>query len=137
MSAQHCMIALLWSETDDDGEPLDSGDYEPSLELEVKVAEDWDRFRTIAEEMGFDPDEAMAQALHPDCDGDPWNQVAHDFVMTRNDKWQGFWDGKWQAPWGDRLTALARRFGATYQYVGDDGLIYPDLGLMAIQRLPS
>jgi len=136
MTAKHCMIALLWSETDDDGEPLDSGDYEPSPELEAKVTEDWERFRAMAEGMGFDPSEALAVALHSDCEGDPWNQAAHDFILTRNDHGAGFWDGHWHAPWGDRLTDLAKRFGETYLYV-EDGMIYPDLGLIAAQRLPA
>jgi hypothetical protein len=126
MTAEHCMIALLWSEADDDGEPLDSGDYEPSPELEARVAADWDRFRTMAEKMGFGPSEALAKALHPDCGGDPWNQVAHDFILTRNGHGAGFWDGGWHQPWADRLTEIAERFVEIHPYVGEDGMIYPD-----------
>jgi hypothetical protein len=128
MTAQHCMMALLFSETnpDDNDRPLDCGDWEPSPELESAMEWDWDRFRTMAEAIGFDPAEALAVALHPDCEGDPWNQAAHDFILTRNGHGAGFWDGHWHAPWGDRLTALAKQFVEIHPYVGEDGMIYPD-----------
>lgn len=125
MSTQHCLITLLWSETDDNDEPLDSGDYECSDQLKQKIGEDWEKFREQAEAMGFDPDEHIAMALHPDNDGDAWNAVAHDFILTRNGHGTGFWDsGRWVKPWGDRLTELAKTFGEIFCEVGDDGLIY-------------
>lgn len=125
MTAQHVMIALLWSETDDDDTPLDSIDAEPSEALTQRVASDWDSFVERAEAMGFDPDEHLAMMLHPDNEGDPWNAAAHDFILTRNRHGVGFWDsGRWHKPWGDKLTQLCRELGELNTYVGDDGLIY-------------
>lgn len=125
MSTEHCLLTLLWSETDDDGDPLDSGWYEASEELKQKISEDWEKFREQAETMGFKPDKHIAMALHPDNDGDVWNAVAHDFILTRNGHGVGFWDsGRWVAPWGDRLTELAKSFDEISCVVGDDGLIY-------------
>jgi hypothetical protein len=124
---QHALMALLWSERDDDGKPLDSGDYEESQELRDKVQKDWDRFRAIAERLGFDAEEQCATMLHPDNEGSAWNAAALDFILTRNGHGTGFWDdGRWHTPWGDRLTRLCRKFGELRCYVGDDGRIYPE-----------
>lgn len=124
--SEHALIALLWSETDDDGLPLDSGSYQASDALRAKVAADWDRFREQAEAMYFDADRDCARALHPDCEGSAWNAAAHDFILTRNGHGTGFWDaGRWCEPWGDSLTALADSFGELRCYIGDDNLIYP------------
>jgi hypothetical protein len=120
------MIALLWSETDDNDGPLDCGDHKPSPELVARVTEDWDRFRTMAKGIGFDPVEALAEPLHSDCDGDPWNMVAHDFILTRNGHGAGFWEGGWHEPWGDRLTALAQGFGEIHAYMGNEDLIHAE-----------
>ena len=128
MTAQHCMLALIWSETSpgDNDRSLDCGDWEPSPELTFRVESDWEGFCSLLEQEGFDPAEELAEALHPDCDGNPWNAAAHDFILTRNGHGAGFWDGGWHAPWGDRLTEIAKRFGELHCYVGDDGLIYAE-----------
>lgn len=124
-NAQHCLTALLWSETDDDDEPLDSGKHEPSSELIATVEAQWAMFAAMLDSVGFDPGDQLAMMLHPDCDGDPWNAVAHDFILTRNGHGVGFWDtGRWREPWATRLCQLCKRFGSLETYVGDDGLIY-------------
>jgi hypothetical protein len=124
MSAKHCLITLLWSESDDNGDSLDGLDAEPSQELLDKIAADWDSFCSQAEAMGFVPEEHLAIALHPDNDSDAWNQAAHDFILTRNGHGAGFWDGDWHKPWGDKLTELCRKFGELNCYVGDNNFIY-------------
>jgi hypothetical protein len=64
---EHALIALLWSSLDpESGEPLDSAEFRPSLELQNRVAADWQRFRDAAEAMGFDAEEHCARMLHPD-----------------------------------------------------------------------
>ncbi len=125
MPSEHALIALLWSEKDDEGNPLDSGDYPVSDSLKAKVTADWERFRDIAEAIGFDPDEHRAMALHPDCGGNAWNAAAHDFILTRNCHGAGFWDtGRWLEPWASVLTNLAHSFGGLNCCIGDDGAIY-------------
>ena len=120
------MITLLWSEHDDNGEPLDSGDYEVSQELIDRVTTDWNSFREKAEAMGFDAEEHCATALHPDNEGLAINAAAHDFILTRNRHGSGFWDtGRWYEPWASKLTTLAESFGELNCYVGDDDRIYP------------
>jgi len=121
------MWTLLWSSLDDNDEPLDDGEHEPSPELISRVETDWQAFQSLAESEGFDPAEELAMALHPDDEGNPWNAAAHDFILTRNGHGTGFWDpGRWRRPWADRLTEIAKRFGELNCYVGDDGLIYPE-----------
>jgi hypothetical protein len=123
--SEHALIALLWSETDADGNPLDRGDYTVSQDLTIRVAADWDRFREQSEALGFDAERDCAMMLHPDNEGNPWNAVAHDFILTRNGHGAGFWDtGLWREPWISKLTSLAKSFGEISCYVGDDGAIY-------------
>lgn len=53
-----------------------------------------------------------------------WQQAGHDFWLTRNRHGAGFWDGDWPEPDASRLTALAKSFGKSSVYLGDDGLVY-------------
>ena len=123
-TTDHALAALLWSETDDNGTPLDTLEASPSVELVCRVDHDLYSFLEKAQAMGFDAEEHLAVMLHPVCEGDAWNKAAHDFILTRNDHGAGFWDGDWCAPWGDRLTDLARSYGELHCYVGDDGRIH-------------
>jgi hypothetical protein len=126
-SADHALIALLWSETADDGTPLDSGNFQCGAELKARVAADWQRFQDAAVDLRFDPEEHRACALHPDNDGDAWNAAAHDFILTRNGHGTGFWDsGRWAPPWDQRLTALATSFGELHCWVDEEGVIDAD-----------
>lgn len=124
---QHALAALLWSETTDEGEPLDSGDYEASDSLKARVSADWDSFRAQAEAMGFDAERDCAMMLHPDCEGSAWNAAAHDFILTRNGHGTGFWDtGRWHEPWATKLTTLAESFGALNCYIRDGWEVYAE-----------
>ena len=55
---------------------------------------------------------------------DDWSyeQIGHDFWLTRNGHGAGFWDR--DLPFGDDLSQLAEAFGPCELYEGDDGLIY-------------
>ena len=123
-NTDHAIHTLLWSEMTDDGQQMSCIDATVSDELRERIAADLADFTDKAAAMGFDPGEQLAVMLHPDNDGDPWNQVAHDFILTRNHHGAGFWDGDWHQPWGDRLTQLADTYGEINCYVGNDGLIH-------------
>jgi hypothetical protein len=124
MTYQHALIALLWSEIDADGVPFDRIDAPVSAELAERLGAEWDAFRAAAQAAGFDAEAHIDMALHPDNEGDAWNAVAHDFILTRNGHGTGFWESRrWQAPWGQRLTALAQWFGELHCYVSDAGEI--------------
>ncbi|KKN48353.1 hypothetical protein LCGC14_0653880 [marine sediment metagenome] len=51
-------------------------------------------------------------------------QAGHDFWLTRNGHGAGFWDGDWNEPYGEMLTAGSKQYGEFQPYLGDDGLIY-------------
>ena len=53
----------------------------------------------------------------------PWEQMGHDFWLTRNRHGAGFWD-RGLGDLGDKLSEIARHAGQIDVYQGDDGLIY-------------
>jgi hypothetical protein len=110
----------LWSETDDDGEPLDTetddrASYNRwSIDLES-------RRRMATDVRDF---VAGCEAERPDVfNGMDPEQVGHDFWLTRNGHGTGFWDrdlgerGSW-------LTEQCKPHGEASLYVGDDGRLY-------------
>ncbi len=105
----------LWSETDDDGHPLDDDygieDIYPST-LAAMVS-DWRNFKDHATSLGI---------LGEDPDGN----APHDFFLSRNGAGAGFFDrpeyyGEEQA---EALQKLAKRYGEYNLLVGDDGMIH-------------
>lgn len=97
----------LWSELDDDGEPLD-GLYRPEDITGDGVAEmtaDCVDFAAgnVADLHGMDPE-----------------QAGHDFWLTRNGHGAGFWD-RGLGDRGERLSKAATVYGESCLYVGDDG----------------
>lgn len=105
---KHYLACALWSETDDNGDPLD-GTYALSdfSEDALKVArQDCQHFLDIA-----DTGDLSAEDL------------GHDFWLTRNGHGAGFWD-RWLGELGDELTTVAEHFLSAYVYVGDDNKLY-------------
>lgn len=93
-----------------------------SNDLLDRIRQDWYRFREQAEDLGFDAVEHRATTIDP-TEGDEWDYAAHDFILTRNHHGAGFWDGDWQAPWGERLTELAHTFPQLESYFDDDDIL--------------
>lgn len=98
---------LLWSETDDDGNPLNG--FEPDAivaselaELEFDVAEfvisNWD----------------IVKEYRPDM-------IGHDFTLTRNGHGAGFWDGSYSEPDASILTDDAKAYGAVHLMLNEEG----------------
>jgi hypothetical protein len=108
--------ALLWSELEEDGTPLDQNYTPADLDPDSRTAieNDCARFQSEA-----------APIL--DTLGVPDSQIGHDFLLTRNRHGTGFWDrpemygGQDSA---DKLTDIAHTFGETNAYIGDDGIVY-------------
>lgn len=100
----------LWSETDDEGEPLDKN-------YDIKdISEE-----TLAEMMA----EAAAFQAENEADlEDNLFKAGLDFILTRNGHGAGYWDGDYPKEVGERLTKNAHAYGEYHLYVGDDGLIY-------------
>lgn len=117
MNINQLVTTLLWSSNDDDGNPLDSGDYEASEELKTSLAADFQEFLDSLPE-GFGAED------HYTGSGNVENMLEHDYILTRNHHGAGFWDGDWGKEMGNTLTELAQRKPEIEAYVGDDGLVY-------------
>ena len=113
------LATALWSAgEDDDGKLLDQefdlSDF--ALEAVEDARKDVRRFLRDASDL-----------LEPVAADD--DQIMHDFSLTRNGHGAGFWDRP-ELYGGDdnanALTAIAKRFGETTVYVGDDGKLYFD-----------
>jgi hypothetical protein len=98
--------AALWSSTDDNGKPFDSGDYELATATLAAMVADCERFQA-ENDLSEGTDE----------------QAGHDFWLTRNGHGAGFWDGDWPES-GDKLTEACKAWPEVSLYVGDDRRIY-------------
>lgn len=104
----------LWSTTDDDGNPLDrSYDISDFSIDSIKVAQsELDKFLDLA------------LPLIPEDSPFTWEDLTHDFWLTRNRHGAGFWDGEYPEPLSTQLTNISHQFSEITVYVGDDGKLY-------------
>ena len=103
--------AALWSETDDDGEPLDAKYSIENISSETlrEMRTDCERFQA-----------ANREHIPVGCE----EQAGHDFWLTRNGHGAGFWDGDWIEPAASALDKAASAFGEFELYIGDDGQVW-------------
>ena len=106
----HYLIAMLWSETAEDGTPLDA-DF--ALDDLTEAA------RNTAE----GDCESFLEVAHADIAKLPdWytaEQLGHDFLLTRNGHGVGFWD-RGLGDLGQQLTAAAQSYGTIHAFINDD-----------------
>ena len=118
------MEAILFAETDWDGEPLDANydisDFsQESLSAIKKDCAEFQSQANIGEIDGapsYLPPAQLRQPRKVSSDG----MAGHDFWLTRAGHGGGFWDGDWPEPHGDRLTKLSEKFGGVCVTVDDD-----------------
>ena len=104
--------AALWSSTDDDGNPLDSGFSVEDIDSET--------LQTM-----LDDCEAFQAENEDTLDGYDEAQAGHDFWLTRNHHGAGFWEcGHCDEAQGEALTNASEALGDFELYIGDDGKIY-------------
>lgn len=106
----HALASLLWSETDDDGNPLDNTYDETDIDQESS-----DRV--------FDACVSFVEQFWDEIgeDGLSAGNAGHDFVMSANGHGVGFWDSDL------KNKDLFHRDAKGYlfeTYVGDDGRVY-------------
>lgn len=108
---KHYIAALLFSENDESGDPLDSNHATGDLTRDArkKITDDCKLFLSMAREL---LDEAQSNTAFTDFTA----QVGHDFLLTRNGHGVGFWESEW-GQWGERLTEIAQRFHEMDAYV--------------------
>lgn len=109
---EHYIIALFWSESDEDGEPMDSVSSTDDLADVAyrEIRKDCEKFitenRVLLEQLPYD-----------------FDQAGHDFALTRNGHGAGFWD-RGTGELGDKLTEKCEKYGHCNLYIGDDGKVY-------------
>lgn len=104
------IACALWSETDDDGTPLNQS---------------WTREHISAHAYSpmYDDCLRFVQEQHSDLyELDP-AQCGRDFWLSRSGHGTGFWDRD-HGDLGDRLHAAASAYGEASLYVGDDEELY-------------
>lgn len=107
--------ALFWSETDDDGTPLDDAELAPST-----VAYLSERVNAFASALDRAPITSELTRAHL-----TEAQIGHDLWLTARGHGTGFWD-RGLGALGDALTRLAVEHGPRADVYVDDGLIYAD-----------
>jgi hypothetical protein len=106
---------LLWSETTEDGSPLDDDFSTDDIgNIEEIKSEVLDFFNSALPAIS----EAIEKHPHYDI-----SQAGHDYALTRNDHGAGFWD-RGLGNIGTTLTDMAKAYGSCNLYVGDDGKLY-------------
>jgi hypothetical protein len=104
----------LWSELDDDGEPLDAHHAREAIHVDSLADMYADVLAFIRGCLQERPD--VFEGMAP-------GQIGHDFWLTRNHHGAGFWD-RGLGERGEWLTAMAHPYGDASLYVGDDGNVY-------------
>lgn len=117
---RHYLICALWSSTDDEGEPMDSGRDLNDIadETKVKAREDVADFLELLEREGV----AWSDHWTPE-------QMGHDLWLTRNGHGTGFWDrygvcDETGYAMGQTLDKWAQTYGGVDLFVGDDGKVH-------------
>jgi hypothetical protein len=112
--------ALLWSETDEDGAPLDmnytAGDIDAAA-LST-LMHDARAFYLACSDLLRD--ENMTEHARPSAALD---MAGHDLALTKNGHGSGFWDGNWKEPAATILTYAAKAQGERHLYA-ENGRIY-------------
>jgi len=114
--------ALIWSETDEDGEPLDKdfGFEDIHKDSLTILRKDCEKFYEAYSLVWFD--QYLGDLLNDAIDED--SMAGHDFLLTRNGHGAGFWDGDWEESVEERLAEACKGYGEINLCVGDDGKLH-------------
>lgn len=106
--------SLQWASTDDNDNSLEG--YEFSQVATDQIVLDCQKFFT-------DNLDAINSVLEISAADYGYENIGHDFFLTRAGHGVGFWDRGF-GKLGDDLTAKCKEFGESTPYIGDDELIY-------------
>lgn len=108
---------ILWSETDEDSDPLDD-----SYDVDDFDHEGSQQQRKECESFIAENREAVDFLLE---NGIEMSTILHNFWLTRCGHGSGFWDSPEKFdPYTEQLTDSSKRYGEKWVYIGDDGVIY-------------
>ena len=105
----------LWSSTDLDGNPLDDNCDSDDVNADTLIE--------LSEELRDFINGLSKRDLTAYLETFGYDQLGHDFWLTRNGHGAGFWD-RGLGDLGERLSEAARVYGPVDLYVGDDGEVY-------------
>ena len=112
--AKGYLDAMFWTEEEETTKEKDFTDLAP--ETIKKIQRDVGKFYKMTQD--------LINALPTEyTDKYGYEQVGHDFWLTRNGHGSGFWDRQ-LGELGDKLTEIAETFGEATLYKGDDGKLY-------------
>lgn len=120
---QAYLRAALWSQTDDEGEPLDANYSIDELSSDAIALSIYDCYAFQNANKTLLTRAYRRYTLHNDAPT-PEHCAGHDFLLTRNGHGVGFWDRKELGAIGEFLTARAKIFKGANLYVGDDKLLH-------------
>ena len=107
----HYLIAALWSSTDNNDNPLDDN-YDIS------------EISSTASDSSSDDIIKFLDLAGDAIDDIAFEQIGHDFWLTRNRHGAGFWDRGYSKKVENRLMEACSHFSEIYPVVSDDGIIY-------------
>lgn len=110
----HYAEAALWLATDEAGDSLTASIDDIDEDSRQRMTADLNGF--LAANRGY-IDRAIATGFYGS-----WEQVGHDFWLTRNGHGAGFWD-RGLGDLGKKLSDAARVYGSVDVYAGDNGKI--------------
>jgi hypothetical protein len=127
-TAEALLETLLWSTTDEFGNPLDR-DFRASDFSEEDVQKLYGEFQKFVSIVEKQISEKVGDSW--DCIDDFYdlmqptqNQAEHDYILTRNGRGCGFYDGDWAREVAFILAEAAQDQGEITPYIGDDGKLY-------------
>ena len=113
------IAALLWSSTVEDDTPAD--EYEPAPGLINRLSKDLDVFvESLPDD--FDPADHWV-GMSPTPGWDAWDQLGHDYILTRNHHGAGFWDGDWEKPMAEHLTKASQALPELYCWLNGENQV--------------
>ena len=127
--SREALGALLWSESDvdEDGDGVPFLDDAPGTHYESGAdvpCEDLEWDESGLGEFARDCESFYSEVIEAGLSSaGTVEQLAHDFILTRNGHGAGFWD-RGIGEDGQELTRMAKAYGTVGLYRGDDGKLY-------------
>ena len=128
--SREALGALLWSESDvdEDGNGVPFLDDAPGTHYESGAdvpCEDLEWDESGLGEFARDCESFYSEVIEAGLSSaGTVEQLAHDFILTRNGHGAGFWDGDYPEPAGSVLTRMSKAYSTVGLYRGDDGKLY-------------
>ena len=124
-SAKQALGTLIWASFVDSGLGVEQAElFDASPELVSFIETEWKAFTESLPD-DFDPEEAVLR-VPAEPGWNAWDQMAHDWILTRNHHGCGFWEkSDWAEPWSSLLTKLAQGKPEISLYLNEQSELCP------------